>query len=72
MIIDNGNRVRLIISGVFDGEAGLSRGVVAFRPNRTDKPATSARAGLLDGAPVRLAITCTPDGMCTATSEPLV
>jgi uncharacterized phiE125 gp8 family phage protein len=52
--IDNGRRVRLIIAGLFDGEAGESQGVLAFIPNRKPKRARFARDGELDGAPVRL------------------
>lgn len=70
MIVDNGTRAHLIIDGVFDGTAGLSRGVVAFIPNRTGRKPQDARGGLLDGAPVRVAVTV--DGpICTATVEAL-
>ena len=66
MIIDNGRQVRLVIDGVFDGMAGLSRGVVAFVPNRSGRGPEEARGGLLDGEPVRLAISV-QGNVCTAT-----
>ena len=56
MIIDNGENVHLSIYGVFDGYAGLSRGVLAFKPNRTAKNATSRMGALLNGEPVMLEI----------------
>ena len=54
MIIDNGRRARLIIAGVFDGMAGVSRGLVAFIPNRAGNKPEMARGAILDGDPVRL------------------
>lgn len=56
MIIDNGRRVRLIIAGLFDGQAGESDGVVSFIPNRSGTRPASARGALLDGAPVFLTL----------------
>ncbi|WP_174291012.1 hypothetical protein [Sphingomonas bacterium] len=56
MIIDNGRQVRLVIDGVFDGLAGLSRGKVAFVPNKSGKPPEQAVAGIIDDEPVRLVI----------------
>ena len=54
MIIDNGERRQLTIQGVFEGLAGVSRGQVAFTPNRIGKPAALARGALLDGEPIAL------------------
>jgi hypothetical protein len=54
MIINNGERKRLIIAGVFDGICGVSRGLVAFLPNRVGTPPELARGGLLDGDPIML------------------
>lgn len=54
MIVDNGRRARLIIAGIFDGMAGVSRGQVAFVPNRAGAKPEMARGGILDGDPVRL------------------
>jgi hypothetical protein len=54
MAIDNGRRVRLIVAGLFDGEAGESQGVLAFIPNRKGKRARYAREGELAGQRVGL------------------
>ena len=54
MTIDNGRRRHLAIHGLFEGEAGESRGVLAFIPNRRGKRPAFARAGELDGLPVSL------------------
>lgn len=54
MIIDNGTRRNLTISGVFHGTCGESRGRLAFIPNRFDKRPEDQRSGLLDGDAVRL------------------
>jgi hypothetical protein len=63
MIVDNGSRRHLQIGGVFDGTCGVSRGVIAFIPNRFDKKPEQARAALLDDEPVRLSgIRSTADG----------
>lgn len=56
MIIDNGARRTLVISGVFDGLCGESDGQLAFIPNQTVRPPEAARGGLLDGEPVSLTI----------------
>lgn len=55
MKIDNGRRARLIIEGVFDGDAGLSRGLLAFRPNRSTAKPDLARGATLDGEPILIA-----------------
>ena len=62
MIVDNGKRRALIISGVFDGTCGESEGVLSFIPNLVGKPALSARGGLLDGEPVALSVEALPGG----------
>jgi hypothetical protein len=56
MGIDNGRRVRLVIAGLFAGEAGESRGVVSFIPTRKARPSQLRliEEGELDGAPVAL------------------
>lgn len=56
MSIDNGRRVRLTVPRLFEGEAGLSEGLLAFIPNVTVRPrqARFCDAGELDGVPVRL------------------
>ncbi len=53
-VIDNGRRRRLIIDGVFEGDAGEANGVLALMPNRKGKRPRMARSGLLDGEAVRL------------------
>jgi ABC-type lipoprotein release transport system permease subunit len=53
-VIDNGRRVPLTVTGVFEGEAGEVDGLLAFIPNRKGKRARYARSGLLDGVEVRL------------------
>ena len=50
-IIDNGSRVRLWIPGVFEGEAGVSRGVIAFIPNRAGHLPKKEVRGEIDGQP---------------------
>jgi len=67
MIIDNGIRRQLIITGVFEGTCGESRGVLSFIPNRTGKRPIDARGGLLDGEPVILAIVPGQGGFFDAT-----
>lgn len=52
--VDNGSRRRLQIGGVFDGFCGLSRGVIAFTPNRFDKRPDQARVALIDDEAIRL------------------
>lgn len=54
MRIDNGQRLPLQIDGVFDGMAGVSRGQLAFVPNRAGGKAAAARAGVLASEPVQL------------------
>ena len=72
MKIDNGEWRHLVIDGVFDGMAGLSRGMLAFVPRGGRKP-EEARAGTLDGEPVRLTITRDGEGPAyLATFGPLV
>ncbi len=73
MRIDNGERRPLIISGVFDGICGISRGVLAFTPNRSSKRPQDARSGILDGEPVMLVdVMPSPDGRAyTARAEPI-
>lgn len=56
MIIDNGKQVRLVIDCVFDGMAGLSRGKVAFVPNKAQRKPEEAVGGTMDGASVRLVV----------------
>jgi ABC-type lipoprotein release transport system permease subunit len=53
-VIDNGRRRALIVSGVFEGEAGEADGLLAFIPNRKGKRARYVRSGTLDGVEVRL------------------
>lgn len=53
MIVDNGTRLPLVIRGIFDGDCGVSRGVVSFRPTAGVVPKASHGA-LLDGEPVLL------------------
>lgn len=55
MKIENGDRVRLEIAGVFDGWAGRQGNRVSFLPNRTAARPESVKGGMLDGKPVRLA-----------------
>lgn len=72
MKIDNGEWRHLVIAGVFDGLAGLSRGVLAFIPTQPNRKVESARAGTLDGEPVRLTIERDGDGpVYLAKFEPL-
>ena len=47
MRIDNGERRPLVIRDVFEGECGVSRGVLSFVPNRTGRDPLQATAGLL-------------------------
>ena len=54
MNIDNGTRRNLTIQGVFEGLCGVSRGLLAFTPNRVGKAPATARGGLLDGEPIML------------------
>ena len=54
MIIDNGEKVRLVVDGVFAGYAGLSRGTLAFKPNLVGKQVQHIMGGLLNGNPVLL------------------
>jgi hypothetical protein len=61
MIVDNGRRRRLIVSGIFDGICGESEGVLSFIPNLNGKRPDAARGGLLDGEPVALTIVSAPD-----------
>jgi hypothetical protein len=61
MIIDNGRRRRLVVSGVFDGMCGESEGLLSFIPNLAGKKPEAARGGLLDGEPIALTIVRTPD-----------
>lgn len=56
MIVDNGSRVPLVIDGVFDGDAGLSRGVLAFIPNRTGRAPEQVRGGVMNGHGVKLTV----------------
>lgn len=60
MIVDNGRRRGLVISGVFDGTCGESRGVISFLPNMPGKVA-GVRGGLLDGDPVLLTLVHAPN-----------
>lgn len=55
MIIDNGTLHRLLIPGVFTGEVGAVRGVVAFVPNSARIDPAKALVGTLDDQVVRLA-----------------
>lgn len=73
MIIDNGSTLPLVIQGVFEGTAGVSRGRVAFTPNRIGRPPLLARGALLDGEPVMLSdVQLAEDGRSmTARFEPL-
>jgi hypothetical protein len=54
MIVDNGERQRLIIPGVFDGLAGVARGRVAFVPNQDRIEPGKAKVGVLNDEAVRL------------------
>ena len=56
MIIDNGSQVDLSIPGVFEGTAGLAKGLLAFIPNLSTNRAERARRGRLDGRDVALEI----------------
>jgi hypothetical protein len=64
-VIDNGRRVRLVIDGVFDGEAGLADGVLACIPNRKGKRARYARRAELDGRTVLLTFIGDKDGFAS-------
>ena len=55
MKIDNGRRAPLEIDGVFSGEAGVRGRFVSFIPNQVGRRADMARAGILEGVPVKLA-----------------
>lgn len=68
-VIDNGRRVRLIISGLFDGEAGESRGLLSFIRNRRGKQARFVREGELDGERVRLTFVGEDGGFVTVRKE---
>jgi len=54
MKIDNGDRQYLSISGVFEGTCGVSRGVIAFTPNRFGRSPEKARGAALAGEPILL------------------
>lgn len=62
MKIDNGRRARLVVPGVFDGDAGVVGNRATFVPNRYGDRPNTVRGGLLDGAPVLLAITKDENG----------
>lgn len=65
--VDNGERLALTISGIFDGVCGVSRGTIAFVPNRTGRNPLQAAGAMLDGSPIRLSeVTRCPDGSFTA------
>lgn len=55
MIIDNGQRRRLVIDGIFEGMAGVAAGYVSFVPNMGARAPTRGTRGELDGVPIRLA-----------------
>ena len=55
MIIDNGERLPLIIDGVFEGVAGVAGAFVSFIPNRVGRNPAKATGGILGGVPVFLA-----------------
>lgn len=56
-VIDNGLRVSLFVPRLFEGEAGMSDGLLAFIPNVTVRPRKPqfCTDGVLEGVPVRLA-----------------
>ena len=56
MIIDNGSQVALSIPNVFEGTAGLAKGLLAFIPNGTARRPDQATRGTLDGRAVTLSI----------------
>jgi hypothetical protein len=53
-MIDNGERLRLVIDGVFDGMAGVQGNQLAFMPNRGKKRPHEAKGAILDGKPIFL------------------
>jgi hypothetical protein len=55
MSIDNGRRGRLVISGVFEGMAGVQGNNLSFLPNRRGSRPEAVRGATLDGKPIRLA-----------------
>jgi hypothetical protein len=61
-MINNGERARLVIDGVFEGEAGLQGNQLAFLQNRTGKNPATARGALLNGEPVLIRTQRDPDG----------
>ena len=73
MIIDNGAQASLIIKDVHNGLCGLSGGKLSFQPNLKGKRPEDARAGLLNGEAIRLAIRKSSEnpGFFLATFEPL-
>ena len=54
MIVDNGERKRLEIPGVFSGMAGVAGPFVSFIPNRRGKEPEDASGATLEGVPVVL------------------
>lgn len=54
MRIDNGERQRLTIAGVFDGLAGVSGSYVSYVPNLRRSNPLSVKGGVLDSKPVLL------------------